>query len=438
MELTIYAFQNTLFLMDIPNKPAAEKEQLLEQLSRLVEVSVTLNSTLDPDQLLTFIIKTAAELLDCERASILLYDEKRNELFFASASGSEQKQLAHIPVPLDGSIAGTIFRENRPLIINDAQHDPRHYSQVGQQVQFVTRSLLGVPMRIKTRVTGVLEAMNKRSGEFTQADAELLSVVASQAAVAIHNARLVQALQKANEELNRLDKLKSDFIAIASHELRTPLGVILGYATFLKEDAQGEVSEHAAKVLNSALKLRDLVEAMTNLNLIQVGSAKLMMFTVPIQQIIRAACAEMQGLIEAKGQKLILQLPETPIPVQADPEKLGLVFINVLNNAMRFTQDAGQITVRASLVRNEVWTEVRDNGIGIPPAELENIFKEFYQVADHMTRRQGGLGLGLSIARGIVKLHNGRIWAESKGEGQGTTIKVALPTLFPKTGQLPI
>lgn len=422
--------------MSQPNPKSLDKERLLGQLSRLVEVSVTLNSTLDPDQLLTYIIKTAADLLDCERASILLYDEKRNELFFASASGEEQRQLAQIPVPLEGSIAGTIFRENRPLIINDAQNDPRHYSQVGQQVNFVTRSLLGVPMRIKTRVTGVLEAMNKRKGDFTEADADLLSIVAAQAAVAINNARLVQALQKANEELSRLDKLKSDFIAIASHELRTPLGVILGYATFLKEDAQGEVSEHAAKVLNSALKLRELVEAMTNLNLIQVGSAKLMMFTVPIQQIIRAACAEMQMLIEAKGLKLILDLPEAPIPVQADPEKLELVYINLLNNAVRFNQPAGKIWVNARLVRNEVWTEVRDNGIGIPPNELENIFKEFYQVADHMTRRQGGLGLGLSIARGIVKLHNGRIWAESKGEGQGATIKVALPTLFPKTHQL--
>jgi len=413
--------------MTTPKAPATEKERLLSQLSRLVEVSVTLNSTLDPDQLLNFIIKTAADLLDCEDASILLYDEKHSELFFVSASGSNQKQLAQIPVPIEGSIAGTIFRENRPLIINDAQKDPRHYSQVGQQIHYVTRSLLGVPMRIKTRVTGVLEALNKHSGGFTAEDAELLSIVASQAAVAINNARLVQALQKAYEELSRLDKLKSDFIAIASHELRTPLGVILGYATFLKEDAQGDASEHATKVLNSAIKMRELVEAMTNLNLIQVGSAKLMMLTVPIQQIIQSACAEIQMTAEIKGQKLIQELPDTPIPVQADPEKLGLVFVNLLNNAVRFTQPGGQIVVSAQLVRDEVWIEVRDNGVGIPTDELENIFKEFYQVEDHMTRRVGGLGLGLSIARGIIKLHNGRIWAESKGEGLGATLKVVLP-----------
>jgi GAF domain-containing protein len=108
-------------------------------------------------------------------ASILLYDEKRAELFFASAAGSDPKQLAAIPVPIESSIAGQIFLENHPLIINNAQQDPRHYAQVGQQINFQTRTLLGVPMRIRSRVTGVLEALNKRSGEFTQADTDLLS-----------------------------------------------------------------------------------------------------------------------------------------------------------------------------------------------------------------------------------------------------------------------
>jgi signal transduction histidine kinase len=414
--------------MDFLNNPCEDKDLLVSQLSRIVEVSLTLNSTLDPDQLLQYIIKTASELLDCEAASILLYDEKRGELFFATAAGSDPKQLAAIPVPLEGSIAGTIFRENRPLIINNAQQDPRHYAQVGQQINFQTRTLLGVPMRIRSRVTGVLEAINKRSGGFTEADTNLLSVVASQAAVAIQNARLIQALQKAYDELSRVDKLKSDFISIASHELRTPLGVLLGYATFLQEESQGQASEMAAKVLNSALKLRELVEAMTNLNLIQVGSTRIELKPIPVQQVIQAAGKEIQMAAEVKSQKLVFNLPEKALIVQADPEKLKLVFVNLLNNAVRFTKPEGEIIVSARPMHNEAWVEVHDNGVGIPPNELENIFKEFYQVEDHMTRRVGGLGLGLSIARGIVKLHNGRIWAESKGEGQGSTFSVVLPS----------
>jgi signal transduction histidine kinase len=414
--------------MDFLNSPCDDQDQWVRQLSRIVEVSLTLNSTLDPDRLLQSIIKTAGEMLDCEAASILLYDEKRGELFFATAAGSESEQLSQIPVPLEGSLAGTIFCENRPLIVNNAQQDPRHYSQVGEQINFQTRSLLGVPMRIRSRVTGVLEALNKRSGDFTEADASLLSIIASQAAVAIQNARLIQALQTAYDELSRLDKLKSDFIAIASHELRTPLGVILGYASFLKDESQGEVSEHAEKVLNSAIRMRELVEAMTNLNLVQVGATQLNLRPESLKQIVLAACKEIQLTAEAKNQKLLVNLPETTLIVEADPEKLGLAIINLLNNAVRFTQPEGEIIVTVRPMHREAWVEVRDNGIGVPPEELENIFKEFYQVEDHMTRRVGGLGLGLSIARGIVKLHDGRIWAESQGVGQGAVFKIALPS----------
>lgn len=403
-----------------------DAQQRIRQLSRLVEISVILNSTLDLDPLLGFIIQCAAEVLECEATSILLYDEKRGELVFTAASGTDPVRLAQIPVPLDGSIAGTIFCENRPLVINDVASDPRHYNQVGKQIEFRPRSLLGVPMRIQDRSTGVLEALNKRCGDFTPDDIAILSVIASQAAVAIHNARLVQALRKAYEEVSRLDKLKGDFMAIASHELRTPLGVILGYATFLKEEAQGDLSDHATAVLNSALRMRTLVEDMTNMNLLQIGAAKFDVKILAIQSIVQAACTEVSATAEAKGQKLSVSLPQEEIPIQADAAKLERVFINLLNNAIRFTPAGGAISVSIYEIHREVWVEIKDTGIGIPPAELENIFKEFYQVEDHMRRHYGGLGLGLAIARGLVELHKGRIWAESEGEGKGATLKVAL------------
>ena len=305
--------------------------------------------------------------------------------------------------------------------------DPRHYNTVGESVQFQTRSLVGVPMRIKTKVTGVLEALNKRSGPFTDDDAKVLSVIASQAAVAIQNAHLVYELQQAYDEMSRMEKLKSDFIAIASHELRTPLGVILGYAEFLKEESQGEISEHAEMVLNSAIKMRVLVEDMTNLNMMQIGAAKVELKVGPVQSIVKAACSEIAVTAQAKGHKLIVNLPEKTVMAKADPEKLELVFLNVLNNAVRFTPDGGLIMVKLTSGSGNLKVEIRDNGIGIPPHELENIFKDFYQVEDHMRRRHGGMGLGLSIAQGIVKLHGGKIWAESQGEGHGASFFISLP-----------
>ena len=172
-------------------------------LLRLVELSVTLNSTLDLDELLQLITATATELLECEAASILLYDEKNPRLYFAAATGSDPAQLAEIPVPIDSSLAGTIFRTNQPLILNDAQQDPRHYALVSDHVKFKIHSLIGVPMPIKDRTMGVLEAVNKLEGGFTDSDAAILSVTAAHAAIAINNARLLRATQQALELRSR-------------------------------------------------------------------------------------------------------------------------------------------------------------------------------------------------------------------------------------------
>jgi K+-sensing histidine kinase KdpD len=325
--------------MASPTSPVEldELREIVIRLSRMVEVSVTLNSTLDLDRLLQFIIGTAADLVESEAASVMLVDENTHELFFAAATGSDPRELAGIPVPLEGSIAGTIVREDRPLIINDVTADPRHFRQVGEKTGFQVRSLIGVPMRIRERVLGVLEAVNKRQGVFNEADLQTLSIIASLAAVAIENARLVRALQSAYDELGKLDKLKSDFIAVASHELRTPLGVILGYAAILKEEAAGESSGHAAAVLNSALRMRSLIEDMTNMNLLQVGSAAIQLELRPIQPVVRSAYDEVVEIIQAKGLRYGLVMPETPLPVMADASKLGMALTNLFNNAIRFT-----------------------------------------------------------------------------------------------------
>ena len=407
--------------------------QMVNQLARLCEISINLNSQLELNPLLHFIVQTATQVLDCEEASIMLYDEQKAELLFTASSNSTEK-LAQIPVPLEGSIAGMIFRENRALLIADVEKDPRHFAQVGEQINFRPKSLLGVPMLIRDKVTGVLEALNKRNGTFTQKDAYLLSIIASQAAVALNNARLHNELQNAYDELSRVDKIKSDFMAIASHELRTPLGVILGYATFLKEDAQGELSSLADMVLNSALKLRSVVEEMTNMNMLRVGSVDLQKTSTSIQQIISRAYEEILSTAKAKNQKITLDISPDPIDLLADPSKIELVFLNLLNNALRFTPVEGEIRIRVFNKNQEVWVQIKDSGIGIPPSELKKIFQEFYQVEDHMTRRHGGMGLGLAIAKGIIDAHGGRIWAESEGEGKGATFFVVLPSASKKEG----
>ncbi|GAB4576070.1 MAG: hypothetical protein Kow0077_30720 [Anaerolineae bacterium] len=407
-------------------------KQRIRELSRLVQVSLVLNSTLALQPLLRYIMDSASELVDAEGASILLVDKNTNDLVFAvSSTGSEDKLIGQ-PVPLDGSIAGTILRENKPVAINNVQADPRHYRQTDQITQFTTRSILGVPMRIRDKPVGVLEAVNKRNGVWTVQNRSALMILAAQAAVAIENARLVDALRQANKELAELDKMKNDFIAVASHELRTPLGIILGYASFLKEEAQGEASVHADAVFRGALQLRGIIEQLTNLRYLKQDAAPdLVRDWVTVTDLLQSAQQDIVALAEAKGHRLAVELPATDPPLFVDSRKVTAVLSNLLNNAVKFTPEGGLITLGAQVRPQEVWFYVRDTGAGVLPEDRERIFEEFVQAEDHLTRRHGGMGLGLSIARALVAAHGGRIWVESAGAHQGSTFYFTLPRTAP-------
>ncbi len=398
-------------------------------LLRLVELSVTLNSTLDLDALLQLITATAMELLDCEAASILLYDDKNPRLYFAAATGSDPEKLAEIPVPIDNSLAGTIFRTNMPLILNNAEQDPRHYSLVSDHIKFKIKSLLGVPMPIQDRTVGVLEAVNKREGGFTDSDVAILSVTAAHAAIAINNARLLRTTQQALEKVKVTNQIKSNFLALASHELRTPLGIIIGYATFLQEGARGESSEHANQVLGAAAQMRSLLDQMNNLTLLQSDEMEMRQMKISIQDVLNFAIDEIKYFAARRDLGLVFAFQEDPIFVNVDAEKTTLAFVNLLNNAIRFSPEGSEIVLGAVEQDNQVMTWVQDHGIGIPVDKLHKVFEEFYQIEPPNTRHYGGLGIGLTIAKGLLEAQGGKIWAESDGEGRGSTFKVVLPKI---------
>jgi signal transduction histidine kinase len=403
----------------------SEHEVPYRQLKRLVELSLALNSTLELNDLLDLIVTTAAELLNCEAASILLYDERNPRLYFAAATGSNPDRLADTPVPIDGSLAGTIFRTGQPLILNDVESDPRHYSLVSEHMKFKVKSLLGVPMAIRERAVGVLEAVNKRVGRFESRDTVLLSVIATHAAIAIDNARLLQTTRKALQQVKESDRLKSNFLSQASHELRTPLGIIIGYSTFLKADVGGENSERAGQVLNAARGMRSLLDEMNNLAMLKADEMLLKPQQVPIQDILTLACEGIEELAFAQEKKLSFILPEEPIYVSVDISKTTLAFTNLLSNAIRFSPQGCEITVGAVQNGEDVLSWVQDRGGGIPKDQLRKIFEEFYQV--ETPGHADGLGIGLTIAKGIIEVQEGEIWAESEGDGAGTVFKVILP-----------
>lgn len=404
-----------------------ELEQRHRQLHRLVELSVTLNSTLDLDALLQLITSTATELLECEGASILLYDEKNPRLYFAAATGSDPAQLAEIPVPIENSLAGTIFRTNQHIILNDVEQDPRHYSLVSDHVKFKVKSLLGVPMPIKDKTVGVLEAINKRNGIFDERDARLLSVTAAHAAIAINNARLLHTTQQALEKVRESNELKSNFLSLASHELRTPLGIIIGYSSLLKEDAKGESSEHANQVLSAARQMRSILDEMNNLAMLKSDKMILKPQKVVMEDILAYACEGIKDIAYTRRQNLVYAFSEEPLVVNVDIDKTALAFVNILGNAIRFSPEGSDITIGVTKDGDQVLSWVQDHGIGIPVDKLQKIFEEFYQIEPPNTRHYGGLGIGLTIAKGLIEAQGGKIWAESEGMGAGSTFKVLLP-----------
>jgi signal transduction histidine kinase len=309
--------------------------------------------------------------------------------------------------------------------------DPRYYREVGQQIGMEIRSLLAVPLQIQDRRIGVLEAVNKRGGgEFSPEDVETLVALAAQAAVAIENARLVGALQQAYDRLGQLDRLKSQFIAIASHELRTPLSLILLYAAILQEQLGEAAETQLDAVQRAAMRLKSIIDTMLNLRYLETGRMELAATHFDLRDEANAACEDYEALAGTSDLVLEADLPDDPVAIYADREKLRVVLDNLISNAVKFTPTGGRVQVSVCKQGDEVELSVADSGVGIPVEELERVFERFYQIESHLTRRHGGMGLGLSIVKELVELQGGRVWAESE-PGRGSRFVVVLPVSGP-------
>ncbi len=212
------------------------------------------------------------------------------------------------------------------------------------------------------------------------------------------------------------------------HELRTPLNVILGYATFLKDDLHGDAGEQLEIVLQSAMRLRSLIDDMVNLRHLDTGEARaqLDMEVLPLHQLIADVVQEFSAMAEAKRLSMGVRRPVPPVEIVADRQKVYLVLANLLSNAVKFTNPGGRVQVAVEARGSEAWVSVRDTGIGIPPEKLDKIFDRFYQVEGSLSRHYEGMGLGLCIAKGMVELHGGRLWVESV-KGRGSSFTFALP-----------
>jgi len=395
--------------------------------ARLLAFVRDLGPASDTEKFLKRLAVAAAELTDSEAGSILKFDETSSALRFIAAPWFPQKILEEVIVPLDESMAGWSFGNTEALVIKDVSQDSRHFKAVDQIAKFTTTSLLAVPMVYLGNTIGVLEVVNKKdNAHYTEDDVTILEMLALYASMALWNSNLETRTQEMREDFTDLDRLKSNFIAITSHELRTPLGLILGHATFLKEMIPEEYHEPVETIIRNATRLKEIVESLTNVENYETGVARIRKNAISISALVEETISSFQDMAASKNITLQTDIPTEDLFVEADTNKITVALSNLVRNAITFTDEGGQVQITAESVTGHVQVSVKDNGVGIPAEDLSNVFERFYQVESHLTRRHSGMGLGLSVAKTMIELHGGRIWAESV-PGQGSTFTFLLP-----------
>jgi signal transduction histidine kinase len=386
-------------------------DKILNRYRRLVELSRDLASTLELDALLNRIVKAAAEICEAEAASILLYEERYKQLFFQSSTNLDSPMMGGLRVPMD-SIAGWIVTHKKPLIISDVSQDTRFFGGVAKATNFQSRSILGVPLITKDKTVGVLEAVNKLEGAFSEEDQEMLMVLGAQAAVAIENSRLF---------------LQSDLISEMVHELRTPLAS-LNSATYLllRPELKREQLQNMVEIIQGETRrLSEMATSFLDLSRLESGRAQFVPEELNLTNVL-VECANItySSMVE-RNINFIWDPPKNLPFIYGDKDKLKQVFLNLLSNAVKYNSPEGTLEMKAGASRGRVSVSIRDTGPGIPKESIRNLFKKFYRVPGTEKLAQG-TGLGLSIVKKIVEAHSGEIKVKSK-VGVGTTFTVYIP-----------
>jgi signal transduction histidine kinase len=483
-------------LLDEKHRLEAENREYQENLERLVEertkvltvrtlqlevvrsVTVEIKRELDLSTLLELINRRAIELLGAGSGTIQLWDEDAQCLFPVACHGLgdwAKDQRRH----LGEGISGVVAQRREGLMVNGYPVSQYANPAILEHVQ--TNAVLAEPLIYRDRLLGTLTVDKNEPGSFfTEGEQETLRLLAAQAAIAIENARLYEAIRQhaaeleervqertqelatANEQLVAASRHKSEFLANMSHELRTPLNSILGFSQLLLEQTQEVLPAKQLRFLSnvhtSGEHLLQLINDILDLSKVEAGKFVLQPESLPAAQTLEDILVIGRGLANKKGQLIQTEIaPDLP-PLSADPVRFKQILFNLLSNAVKFTPNGGRITVRARTVpiaecgmRNAESSQsaipnpqseisdfleiaVTDTGAGIRAEDLPKLFREFTQLETTRAQKHEGTGLGLALTRHLVELHGGRIWAESEGEGKGSTFTVVLPFGQPEEG----
>lgn len=426
-----------------------EADRALSRLRILYNVSRAISSTLNLKQILAVVVENLTSMVQVDRCAVWLADKEACELSVVTAQGIEAEKLngAYLVLNEDRSVITRAFKLRQMQIASVSGSTEEALSAL-----FSQRTVLAVPLQGKERPIGVISA-DRLGAErpLETAIIEMVQSVAEQAAVAVRNTQLYEELVQLNQELEmrveerteelarlnrelaKLDKKKSDFVAIAAHELKTPLTLIQGYAEMLAETGARDLPPASldrvvSGIVKGTHRLRAIVEDIIDVSLIDTKVLSLSLEMTSLANIMEMVCQNLRESIAERRQTLVVSGFDDLPYIEADALRLHQVFVNIIGNAVKYTPDGGRIEITARHLEAQdnrpafVEVVVADTGIGINVDEQERIFDKFYRVegpelhSSSKTRFMGaGPGLGLTIAKGIIEAHGGRIWVESPG-----------------------
>lgn len=406
---------------------AHSQKTYTERLEQLIGVARSLATTHDPISLNQTIMAAACELVGSQAAALVLFDRASNTLQLRAASWAPRDEPPAITLLPGRSLAGMVYNGETPVAFARGDLQQRSYDELSLTPGFEIESMLGAPLMVKYVCIGVLEVFNKvGDARFGPDDASALRTLAEQAAISLENTRIFSVLKETSTRLASLDRTQSDFLAVASHELSTPLQHIIAQANFMRDAADGNLGEQIDDLLAYAGRLEHVVHEVVNLANIEGGHIALTLEDFTLADLVGEVEAGAAEEARAKNVTLTITLPEAPVTLHADREKIRMVLAHLVDNAIKFSPRDDEVQLSVLRAHEQARFTVSNNGPPIAPEQMPLIFDRFYQAEDSLSRQHEGIGLGLPIARGIVEVHGGRIWAESTPD-HGTHLTFVLP-----------
>ena len=431
---------------DITERKLSEEtlQRRNDYLAASSEIGRLVTSTLDLNTIFTRTVSLISERFGFYFASIYIIEETGFNARLQEGTGNageKMKALRHAVVVGSSSIVGRVAESGEALLANDTDIEPLYQPN---PLLLDTRSQAAIPLRIGSRIVGVIDIQSTRPYAFSSDDISVLQSLADQVAVAIDNARSYELSQQLIKDLREVDQLKSQFLANMSHELRTPLNSIIGFSRVILKGIDGPVTDlqqqDLTAIYNSGQHLLGLINDILDLARIEAGKMELNFEEVHLAEMVTSVLSTAKGLVKEKPIQLLPRIPSDMPTVRGDTMRVRQVLLNLISNASKFT-DEGSITVEAMVQRGpsgrmEAVINVIDTGPGISLEDQEKLFKAFSQVDGSATRKSGGSGLGLSICANLVQLHGGRISVHSE-VGKGSTFWFTLPLYQQPVEEIP-